>query len=123
MKLSKRITAILLALILCVSLSVVAFADGEAAEAPAAAETAAAQQDPELQLKNVKAIAAAALLGVAATVGAIAMLVSIKGSVEGTARQPEAASNIRTTMMLGLVFVETIVIYALIIAILIIFVL
>ncbi|MBR4182739.1 MAG: ATP synthase F0 subunit C, partial [Lachnospiraceae bacterium] len=40
----------------------------------------------------------------------------------GVSRQPEAAGEIRTVMMLGLVFIETVVIYALIVAILIVFV-
>ena len=39
------------------------------------------------------------------------------------ARQPEAAGKINSAMMLGLVFIETVVIYALFVAILIIFVL
>ena len=42
---------------------------------------------------------------------------------EAIARQPEAADKIRTNMMLGLVFIETAIIYALVVAILIIFVL
>ena len=37
--------------------------------------------------------------------------------------QPEASGSIRSSMMLGLVFIETAIIYALIVAILIIFVL
>ena len=41
----------------------------------------------------------------------------------GIARQPEAESKIRTTLMLGLVFIETAIIYALLVVILIIFVL
>ena len=44
-------------------------------------------------------------------------------SVDGISRQPEAEGKIRTTLMLGLVFVETAIIYALVVAILIIFVL
>ena len=44
-------------------------------------------------------------------------------STEGMARQPEAAGKINSAMMLGLVFIETAIIYALIVAILIIFVL
>lgn len=39
------------------------------------------------------------------------------------AEQPEAAGQIRASMMMGLVFIETVIIYALIVAILIIFVL
>ena len=42
---------------------------------------------------------------------------------EAIARQPEAEGKIRTTMMLGLVFLETAIIYALLVVILIIFVL
>ena len=48
---------------------------------------------------------------------------AIAKSVDGISRQPEAEGKIRTTLMLGLVFVETAIIYALIVAILIIFVL
>ena len=42
---------------------------------------------------------------------------------DGISRQPEAESKIRTTLMLGLVFIETAIIYALLVVILIIFVL
>ena len=65
---------------------------------------------------STKAVAAAAVVGIVATAGAAAMAISI-------ARQPEAAGKINSAMMLGLVFIETAIIYALIIAILIIFVL
>ena len=44
-------------------------------------------------------------------------------AVEAVARQPEASGSIRSSLMLGLVFLETAIIYALIVAILIIFVL
>ena len=70
-----------------------------------------------------KAIAAAIVVGLAAAGGAIAMGMAIAKSVDGISRQPEAEGKIRTTLMLGLVFVETAIIYALIVAILIIFVL
>ncbi|MCH5188561.1 MAG: ATP synthase F0 subunit C [Oscillospiraceae bacterium] len=70
-----------------------------------------------------KAMAAAIVVGLAAAAGAIGMGLAIAKSVDGIARQPEAEGKIRTTLMLGLVFVETAIIYALVIAILIIFVL
>ena len=70
-----------------------------------------------------KAIAAAIVVGLAAAGGAVAMGMAIAKSVDGISRQPEAEGKIRTTLMLGLVFVETAIIYALIVAILIIFVL
>ena len=43
--------------------------------------------------------------------------------VEGISRQPEVENKIRTTFMLGIVFIETAIIYALLVVILIIFVL
>ena len=72
---------------------------------------------------GAKAIAAGLALGLAAGAGAIGMGMAIAKSVEGISRQPEAEGKIRTSLMLGLVFVETAIIYALIVAILIIFVL
>lgn len=71
----------------------------------------------------VKAIAAAVIMAIAAAAGAIAMAIAVARAEEGTARQPEAAGSIRTLMMMGLVFIETAIIYALITAIIIIFVL
>ncbi|MCR4687438.1 MAG: ATP synthase F0 subunit C [Lachnospiraceae bacterium] len=70
-----------------------------------------------------KAYAAAIAIGLAALGGTIAMGLAVGKATEGVARQPEATSKIQTVMMLGLVFVETVVIYALIIAVLVIFVL
>lgn len=70
-----------------------------------------------------KALAAALTVGLAAAAGAIGMALAISKSVEGISRQPEADGKIRTSLMLGLVFIETAIIYALVIAILIIFVL
>lgn len=72
---------------------------------------------------GMKALAAAITVGLAAAAGAIGMGIAIAKSVEGISRQPEAEGKIRTSLMLGLVFVETAIIYALIIAVLIIFVL
>lgn len=70
-----------------------------------------------------KAIAAGIAVGVAALAGALGMAIAIAKSVESMARQPEASGKINSAMMLGLVFIETTIIYALIVAILIIFVL
>lgn len=70
-----------------------------------------------------KAMAAAVCVGFAAAAGAIGMGIAIAKSSEGISRQPEAEGKIRTSLMLGLVFIETAIIYALIVAILIIFVL
>ena len=69
-----------------------------------------------------KAIAAGIAIGLAAAGGAVGMGMAVAKSVDGISRQPEAEGKIRTTLMLGLVFVETAIIYALIVAILIVFV-
>ena len=72
---------------------------------------------------GMKAIAAAIAIGLAACGGAIGMGVFGAKTSEGISRQPEAGGQIRTSFMLGLVFIETVVIYALLTVILIIFVL
>ncbi len=69
-----------------------------------------------------KSLAVALVVGVTASAGAIGMAIAIFKSVEGAARQPEASKQIQTMMMLGLVFLETAIIYALLAAIFIIFV-
>ena len=89
--------------------------DGEAEEAPA--------QPAADDNKGLIAIAAGIAIGLAAAAGAIGMGITIAKSNESIARQPEAKNDIRSGMMLGLVFIETAIIYALIVAILIIFVL
>ena len=95
---------------------------------PVMAETPAADGAVEETAANDggisgKAMAAAIAIGLAATAGAVAMGIAITKAVDGISRQPEADGKIRTTLMLGLVFIETVVIYALIVSILVIFVL
>ena len=90
-----------------------------AAEETSVTEEAEEKDDNAL---GSKAIAAAIAIALASAGGAVGMGLSIAKSAEGIARQPEAEGKIRTTLMLGLVFIETAIIYALIIAILIIFV-
>ena len=120
----KKLIVLMTALALCIALlaatATVAFAAEVKEAAPASEETAAAAAEKTV---GTKAIAAAAVVAVVAAAGAIGMAVSIRKSVESMARQPEAAGKITSAMMLGLVFIETTIIYALIVAILVIFVL
>lgn len=81
------------------------------------------EEKSESQVLSSKAKASGFAIGIAALGAAIGMGLAIAKSTDAISRQPEAESKIRTTLMLGLVFIETVVIYALIIAILIIFVL
>ena len=91
----------------------------------------AAEEDRDVQVIETmendssvgdRAMAAAVVVGLAAAAGAVGMGMAISKSVEGMSRQPEVEGKIRTSLMLGLVFIETAIIYALIVAILIIFV-
>jgi F-type H+-transporting ATPase subunit c len=61
-------------------------------------------------------IAAAFLLAVAAAAGAIGQSKAIVAACEGIARNPGAAGAIRLAMLIGLALIESLVIYALIIA-------
>ena len=72
---------------------------------------------------GMKAIAAGIAIGLASCGGGIGMGISGGKAAEGISRQPEADGKIRTSFMLGLVFIETAIIYALLVVILIIFVL
>lgn len=94
--------------------------DGTVGEAPSDTPATTADSDSD---RGIIALAAAIAVGVAAAAGAIGMAIAIAKSNESIARQPEAKNDIRSGMMLGLVFIETAIIYALIVAILIIFVL
>ena len=121
-KVGKRTITILgiIAALLALCMAVLAITTHAEEAVAAAGEAAVSAAD---SLKSTKAIAAAGVMGIAAAAGAIAMALSIMKSVDGIARQPEAEGKIRTAMMLGLVFIETAIIYALIVAILIVFVL
>jgi F-type H+-transporting ATPase subunit c len=61
-------------------------------------------------------ISAAFLLGIAAAAGAIGQSRGIAAACEGIARNPSAGGAIRTAMIIGLALIESLVIYALIIA-------
>ena len=127
-KKNKKRSAILLAalsLVLVFVLCAPAFASDSqpSDQASEPAVLSAPTEATEDKTVSTKAVAAAAVVGIVATAGAAAMAISIAKSTSGMARQPEAAGKINSAMMLGLVFIETGIIYALIIAILIIFVL
>lgn len=119
-KLFGRITlCALMALVLLTALpGVAAYAADDAAPAAAASD-----ESESAGGSTVKAVAAGAVITAACVAGAISMAHTIAKANEGISRQPEAADKIRASLMLGLVFIETAIIYALIVAILIIFVL
>jgi F-type H+-transporting ATPase subunit c len=61
-------------------------------------------------------IGAAFVLGIAAAAGAMGQSKAIAAAVEGIARNPSAGGAIRLTMIIGLALIESLVIYALVIA-------
>ena len=116
-KLLKKIIALAGVMLLTLALAAPAFA----ADAPDTNQPAA--QTQEDNTIGSKAIAAGIAVGLAAAGGAVGMGLATAKSTESIARQPEAEGKVRTTLMLGLVFIETAIIYALLVVILIIFVL
>jgi F-type H+-transporting ATPase subunit c len=61
-------------------------------------------------------LAAAFAIGIAAFGGALGQAKATSAAVSGMARNPGAAGNIRTTLIIGLALIESLVIYALLIA-------
>ena len=123
MKMFQKLSAIAMMVMLALALTVPAFADAIPGDDAVVAAVEAEEEAAEEGSIGSKSIAAGLAIGLAAAGGAIAMGLAAGKSVEGIARQPEAESKIRTTLMLGLVFIETAIIYALLVVILIIFVL
>lgn len=124
MKTMKKFAAIAALLIALFVLSVPALAAADSnAAAPTETEQTVEEGSNENDVTSAKATGAGLMIGIACLGGAIAMGIAVGKSSEAIARQPEANGQIRTTMMMGLVFIETVIIYALIVAILIIFVL
>ncbi len=82
------------------------------------AVTAFGQDAPAAVNTGVRwgALAAAFVLGISAAAGAIGQSRAIAASVEGIARNPGAAGAIRLAMIIGLALIESLVIYALLIA-------
>ncbi len=64
----------------------------------------------------MKFFATALVIAVPASVGAMAQTKAASTALEGIARNPNAAGKIFTPMILGLALIESLVIYALIIA-------
>lgn len=119
----KAILAFTAVLLIITAISVPAFAADSSADTSATQANTQTDESTTDSSTGAKAIAAGILIAMASSAGAIGMAIAIKSGSESIARQPEAAGGIRTNVMLGLVFIETAIIYALIVAILIVFVL
>lgn len=120
-----KVLSVMLAVLILASTAacIGAAVSNDANEAYASEETEGAETSAAADPTGDKALAAAIAIGLAAAGGAVAMGIAIAKASESIARQPEAKNDIRTTLMLGLVFIETAIIYALIVSILVVFVL
>jgi F-type H+-transporting ATPase subunit c len=67
------------------------------------------------------AVAAALGLGLAALGGGLGQGIAVSKAVEGIARQPEASGQIQTAMIIGISFIESLTIYALVVALILLF--
>ncbi len=122
MNLVKKFSVAVLVLMLAALLAIPAYAAGDSTDE---AQTTAVETeaDSEGSTTGLKAIAVGVAIGLAAAGGAVAMGIVGGKAADGISRQPEMEGKIRTTLMLDLVFIETAIIYALLVVILVIFVL
>lgn len=86
---------------------------------PVLAQEAAAPGTAPVRTWGAGALGAAFLLGVAAAAGAVAQGKATSAAAEGMSRNPGAAGPIRTMTIIGLALIESLVLYALLIAFLI----
>ena len=92
-------------------------------------EEAHAPADSSYSLK-IEATKAIALIGVASIFGmalaaaaaAIGQSLAARAALTGTARQPEASGKLQIQMILAIVFIETLAIYTLVVALILLFV-
>lgn len=82
---------------------------------PAMAQEATGGQAPESPNKWI-AIGAAFALAIASSFCGIAQSIAIRSAADGVARNPGSADAIRGMLILGLAFIESLVIYVLLIA-------
>ncbi len=87
---------------------------------------AAAEVDPQVGAAAMKFFAAIVTaagfgMGIAAFGTGIGQGIAVKGAVEGTARNPEASGKITVNMLIGLAMVESLAIYALVVALILIY--
>lgn len=122
---AKKVTLLMLAILMLLLFVVVVAATAQQNVAYAAEEetTQTAIEIAQEKTKQIKGWTAAIVIAVVAATGAVCMGLAIIKAIDGITRQPEADGKIRTALILGLVFIETTVIYALIVAILLVFIL
>ena len=107
-------------LLVLTTMAVVALAFGAPLHAQEAAAAGAAAVRPEVVRWSI--ITAGFALAIAAAFGAMSQARGLSAAVEGIARNPSAAGEIRGNLILGLVLIESLVIYVLLISLILFFV-
>ena len=121
---TKKLLLVLTIVTLLLSLLAVPALAAAGDDTAPAGDTAAAQTvEDEGNTIGFKALAVGLAIGLAAACGGIGMGIVGGKAADGMSRQPDMESKIRTSLMLTMVFIETAIIYALLVVILVIFVL
>jgi F-type H+-transporting ATPase subunit c len=103
--------------VLFILAALIGFVGALAGNVLAAEEVQAAVQAASGQLKEFGlAIGAGLGLGLAAAGGALAQGRAVSSAMEGLSRNPQASDKMFLPLILGLVFIESLVIYTLVIA-------
>ena len=124
MKKARKLLILIFIIAMTLMTASVALASSDNTAAPDAAAQPQTQetQSGDSNTIGMKPIAVGIAIGLGAAGGAIGMGIVGGKSADGISRQPEAEGKIRTNLMLTLVFIETAIIYALLVVILVIFV-
>lgn len=121
---------VLTAVFFVLAISFIAFAQDTAGADPlavtAAAQTTAAQSiipqaAPKLMSFALCMLAAGIALGFAALGVAVGMGLGLSKAMEAIGRNPEAHSKVQTLLLIGLAFLETVVIYGLVFGLILVF--
>lgn len=102
--------ALLACAVVCLLAPVMVFAEEAAAKAEGGSGS------------SMAALAAGIAIGVAAFGTGIGQGMGLKGATEGIARNPGASGKITTTLIIGLAMIESLCIYALVVALILLFV-
>lgn len=113
----KKIAALLAVFLITIALATVVFAAEEAKE-PAAGS---GDKTSSAIFYGAVVLAAGIGIGLGAIGPGIGQGNAVQGAMEGISRNPGAVKPIQTNMILGLAFMESLTIYALVIAIVLIF--
>ncbi len=108
----KLLTAILLSLVVICLMAPLAFA------AEAAAGSAS---DAQMNYFGMAAMACGLGIGLAALGTGIGQGIGLAKAAEGVARNPSASGKITTTLIIGLAMIESLCIYALVVALIVLF--